>query len=152
MACSVYGAQYLLEGLYLSNEAQYALDLITDTKGDRTWWNMIEVGATMTLEAWDVKYKPNADWNHAWGTAPLNITTRYMWGIKPKTAGFKIAEIQPQLADLKYSNIKVPTMNGIIKASFTKDKKTHVMLKFLMFYMYLLLANERTRFVVYFLT
>ncbi|MEP2688985.1 alpha-L-rhamnosidase C-terminal domain-containing protein [Maribacter dokdonensis] len=125
MACSVYGAQYLLEGLYLSNEAQYALDLITDTKGDRTWWNMLEVGATMTLEAWDVKYKPNADWNHAWGTAPLNITTRYMWGIKPKTAGFKIAEIQPQLANLKYSNIKVPTINGIIKASFTKDKKTH---------------------------
>jgi hypothetical protein len=70
MACSVYGSQYLLEGLYNSNEAQYALDLITETENDRSWWNMIQVGATMTLEAWDVKYKPNSDWNHAWGTAP----------------------------------------------------------------------------------
>lgn len=122
MACSVYGAQYLLEGLYLSNEAQYALDLITETKGDRTWWNMIQVGATMTMEAWDVKYKPNADWNHAWGTPPLNITTRYMWGIKPKTPGFKVAEIQPQLANLMYSNIKVPTKHGAIIANFKKDK------------------------------
>ena len=124
MACSVYGSQYLLEGLYKSGEAQYALDLITETESDRSWWNMIEIGATMTLEAWDVKYKPNSDWNHAWGTAPLNITTRYMWGIKPKTAGFKVAEIKPQLADLTFSNIKVPTKNGIITASFKKDKNT----------------------------
>ncbi|MEP2281098.1 alpha-L-rhamnosidase C-terminal domain-containing protein, partial [Maribacter sp.] len=124
MACSVYGSQYLLEGLYKSGEAQYALDLITETENDRSWWNMIEIGATMTLEAWDVKYKPNSDWNHAWGTAPLNITTRYMWGIKPKTPGFEIAEIKPQLADLTFSTIKVPTKKGIISASFKKEKNT----------------------------
>ncbi|MDF4202318.1 family 78 glycoside hydrolase catalytic domain [Maribacter sp. SA7] len=124
MACSVYGSQYLLEGLYKSGEAQYALDLITETENDRSWWNMIEIGATMTLEAWDVKYKPNSDWNHAWGTAPLNITTRYMWGIKPKTPGFEIAEIKPQLADLTFSTIKVPTKKGIISASFKKHKNT----------------------------
>lgn len=125
MACSVYGAQYLLEGLYKYNEAQYASDLITDTSGDRNWWNMIQLGSTMALEAWDVKYKPNLDWNHAWGTAPLNVITRYMWGIKPKTPGFKIAEIKPQLADLTFSNITVPTKNGVIEADFKKesDKK-----------------------------
>ncbi|WP_165747858.1 family 78 glycoside hydrolase catalytic domain [Cellulophaga sp. Z1A5H] len=122
MACSVYGSQYLLEGLFKNNEAQYALDLITETESDRSWWNMIQVGATMTMEAWDVKYKPNSDWNHAWGTAPLNITTRYMWGIKPKTAGFKIAEIKPQLANLTFTKIKVPTKIGIITAHFEKLK------------------------------
>ncbi len=125
MACSVYGSQYLLEGLYNSNEAQYALDLITETENDRSWWNMIQVGATMTLEAWDIKYKPNSDWNHAWGTAPLNITTRYIWGIKPKIAGFKVAEIKPQLADLTFSKIQVPTKNGVIIATFKKDNNAH---------------------------
>ena len=75
----------------------------------------------MAMEAWDLKYKPNSDWNHAWGTAPLNIVTRYMWGIKPKTAGFKIAEIKPQLGDLTFSKIKVPTKNGFIYAEYTID-------------------------------
>ncbi len=121
MACSVYGAQYLLEGLYKYDEAEYASKLITDTIGDRNWWNMIKVGSTMTMEAWDLKYKPNSDWNHAWGTAPLNIVTRHMWGITPKTPGFKIAEIKPQLSDLKTSKIKVPTKNGFIYAEYNID-------------------------------
>ncbi|MHA7943823.1 alpha-L-rhamnosidase-related protein [Formosa sp. 3Alg 14/1] len=116
MACSVYGAQYLLEGLYKNNEAKYATSLIVETEGDRNWWNMIKVGSTMAMEAWDMKYKPNSDWNHAWGTAPLNAITRYMWGIKPKTPGFKVAEINPKLVDLDYSKIKVPTINGFIYA------------------------------------
>ena len=126
MACSVYGAQYLLEGLYKYNEADYALSLITDTSGDRNWWNMIKTGSTMAMEAWDLKYKPNSDWNHAWGTAPLNIVTRYMWGVKPKTPGFKIAQIKPQLGDLTYSKIKVPTKNGFIYAEHevVKNKQT----------------------------
>ncbi|WP_405269769.1 family 78 glycoside hydrolase catalytic domain [Cellulophaga sp. Ld12] len=126
MACSVYGSQYLLEGLFKNGEAQYGFDLITETEGDRNWWNMMEVGATMTMEAWDVKYKPNSDWNHAWGTAPLNIITRYMWGIKPKTAGFKIAEIKPQLAELSYTTIKVPTKNGIISGTYQKSEKSEL--------------------------
>ncbi|WFO15974.1 hypothetical protein M601_020120 [Cellulophaga baltica 4] len=87
---------------------------------------MMEVGATMTMEAWDVKYKPNSDWNHAWGTAPLNIITRYMWGIKPKTAGFEIAEIKPQLAELSHTTIKVPTKNGIISGTYQKSEKSEL--------------------------
>lgn len=118
MACSVYGAQYLLEGLYKNNEALYASQLITETVNDRSWWNMIKVGSTMAMEAWDLRYKPNSDWNHAWGTAPLNIVTRYMWGITPKTPGFKVAQIKPQFGDLTFSKIKVPTNNGTIEAEY----------------------------------
>ncbi|MGQ1889967.1 alpha-L-rhamnosidase-related protein [Thermophagus sp. OGC60D27] len=118
MACSVYGAQYLLEGLLKHGEQEYALDLITDTSHDRTWWNMLNIGSTMTLEAWDMKYKPNADWNHAWGTAPLNIITRYLWGIQPVTAGFENFQISPQLEGLNNSAIKVPSLNGTIQAEY----------------------------------
>ncbi len=43
MACSVYGAQYLLEAMYLAGKADYALELMTATH-DRSWWNMIASG------------------------------------------------------------------------------------------------------------
>lgn len=121
MACSVYGAQYLLEGLYNAGEAEYALELMTSTS-DRSWWNMIRVGSTMTLEAWDIRYKPNLDWNHAWGSAPGNIVTRYLWGIRPAKPGFDKVQVKPQMADLKYSTIKVPTIKGAISAEFKKIK------------------------------
>ena len=118
MACSVYGAQYLLEGLFKQRESEYAFLLMTDSLTDRSWWNMINVGSTLTLEAWDLKYKPNLDWNHAWGTAPANIITRYMWGIKPSRPGFSEVTIDPQLGALAFSKIKTPTINGVIHAEY----------------------------------
>jgi len=121
MACSVYGAQFLLEGLYEAGEAGYALSLMNSTS-DRSWWNMIRAGSTITMEAWDMKYKPNSDWNHAWGSAPANIIVRQMWGIRPLEPGFIRALIKPQLDGLKHSEIVAPTVRGQIKASFTKQK------------------------------
>jgi hypothetical protein len=117
MACSVYGSQYLLEGLYRAGEAGYAFSLLTSTN-DRSWWNMIRTGSTITMEAWDMKYKPNSDWNHAWGAAPANIIPGYMWGISPAEPGFARCIIMPQLGNLKYSKIKVPTIRGFIEAEF----------------------------------
>ena len=117
MACSVYGAQYLLEALYTANEANYALDLMT-AQHDRSWYNMIKIGATITLEAWDMKYKVTADWNHAWGAAPANIIPRHLWGIQPKTPGFGIATIKPQMGKLKNSVIEMPTIKGVIKGQY----------------------------------
>jgi hypothetical protein len=117
MACSVYGSQFLLEGLYLAGEGQYALDLMRSTS-DRSWWNMIRTGSTITLEAWDMKYKPNSDWNHAWGAAPANIIPRFLWGIQPKTAGFSEVSVTPQMGNLTSSTIKIPTIRGQIKGDF----------------------------------
>jgi len=117
MACSVYGSQYLLEGLYRYNEGQYALDLMSATT-DRSWWNMIRVGSTITMEAWDMKYKPNSDWNHAWGAAPANIIPRCLWGIRPGAPGYSKAIIHPQMADLKSGSIRVPTLLGHINAEY----------------------------------
>lgn len=118
MACSVYGAQFLLEGLYKAGESDYALRLMTATH-DRSWWNMIKSGSTMTMEAWDMKYKPNSDWNHAWGAAPANIIPGHMWGIRPVKPGYAKAVIKPQLSDLKYSKISVPTIRGNITAEYS---------------------------------
>jgi len=121
MACSVYGAQFLLEGLFSYGEAAYGISLMNSTT-DRSWWNMIRIGSTMALEAWDMKYKPNADWNHAWGTAPANIITRHLWGIQPLVPGYSQVRIKPQTGQLEYTTIKVPTQIGPIHASYEKRK------------------------------
>lgn len=117
MGCSVYGAQFLLDGLFNAGAADYALQLMTATH-DRSWWNMIKVGSTITMEAWDMRYKPNSDWNHAWGAAPGNIIQRQLWGITPKTPGFGIVQVKPQLGKLQNSSIVVPTIKGAVKATF----------------------------------
>lgn len=119
MACSVYGAQHLLEALYLNGEGDYALELMT-ARHDRGWWNMIQAGSTMTLEAWDIKYKNNLDWNHAWGAAPANIIPRYVLGVRPLTPGFEQALIQPQAGSLPLVEGKVPTIRGPVYVSFRK--------------------------------
>lgn len=123
MACSVYGAQFLLEGLYKAGEQDYALSLMTATH-DRSWWNMIKSGSTMTMEAWDMKYKPNSDWNHAWGAAPANIIPAYLWGIRPVAPGYSKAVIMPQPGRLNYSHISVPTIRGNIVAEFKNSGKS----------------------------
>ena len=79
---------------------------------------MIKIGSTISLEAWDMKYKPNADWNHAWGAVPANIIPQYLWGIKPQKAGYEIASIKPQMGTLKNSSITVPTIKGKIKGTY----------------------------------
>jgi len=120
MACSVYGSQFLMDGLYNSGEADYALQLLTDTS-DRSWYNMIRIGSTISLESWDNQYKNNLDWNHAWGAVPANVIPRGLWGIKPKTPGFGVATIKPQMSSLKSSTIEVPTVRGTIKGTYTHN-------------------------------
>jgi alpha-L-rhamnosidase len=122
MACSVYGAQYLLEALYKAGKDDYALQLMTD-KSDRGWWHMIELGSTMTLEAWDQKYKGNLTWNHAWGSAPANIISRYLLGVRPLTPGYEKILIAPRPGTLKSAQAKVPTARGPVTVNFQNEAR-----------------------------
>ena len=118
MHCSVYGAQYLLEGLFENDASSQALDLMT-APGDRSWRHMVESGTTITWEAWDQRYKPNQDWNHAWGAAPANLLPRFVLGAQPLTPGWKRALIQPHPGGLVKSAGKIPTMLGPIVIQWT---------------------------------
>jgi hypothetical protein len=120
MACSVYGAQYLLEGLYRSGQQEAALALMT-SDSTRSWVNMMREGSTITMEAWGIAYKPNQDWNHAWGAAPGNIITRYLMGIQPIEPGFKKAIIHPHPGTLTNARIVTPTIRGPITLSLDKQ-------------------------------
>jgi hypothetical protein len=116
MACSVYGAQFLMEALYEAGEGEHARKLMT-APGDRSWGHMLDVGTTITLEAWDNKYKPNQDWNHAWGAAPANLIPRCLMGIQPLEPGFRRFRIQPQLGGLELAEIRLPTVRGRISVA-----------------------------------
>lgn len=117
MACSVYGSQFLLDAVYDGNNSQYGLDLLSST-AERSWYNMIRAGSTISMEAWDNKYKPNQDWNHAWGAAPANIIPRKLMGIEPMEPGFRKIRIKPQPASLEHAEIKCPTIRGEVLVSF----------------------------------
>lgn len=122
MACSVYGSQFLMDALYDGGEAMYALELLTAAV-DRSWYNMIKAGSTITLEAWDNKFKPNQDWNHAWGAAPTNIIPRRLMGIEPLKAGFELITIRPQTADLSFAESLIPTIRGDIRIKVQNGDK-----------------------------
>jgi hypothetical protein len=120
MACSVYGAQFLLEALFDHGMAQQAMALMT-ADNDRSWTHMIErVQSTLALEAWDTKYKPNLDWNHAWGAAPANILPRKLIGVEPLEPGFTKILIQPRPGNLAWAEGKVPTVRGPVSVRFEK--------------------------------
>ena len=121
MAVSVYAAQYLLEGLFENGEDTAALALI-GAAGDRSWRHMVESGTTITWEAWDQKYKPNQDWNHAWGAAPANLLPRFVLGVRVLTPGWSKALIQPHPGALVSAEGKVPTPRGEIAVAWRMEK------------------------------
>ena len=122
MACSVYGAQFLLDGLYDAGEGEYALQLLTSTK-ERSWYNMIRTGSTISMEAWDKVYKPNLDLNHAWGAAPANLIVRKLMGVEPIEAGAAVLRIKPQLGHLQYAKLSTTLIRGKINLDYQLKEK-----------------------------
>ena len=82
---------------------------------------MVDSGTTITWEAWDQKYKPNQDWNHAWGAAPANLLPRFVLGAEPLTAGWKTARIRPATGGLTEAKGKVPTPRGPVSIHWIKN-------------------------------
>ncbi len=93
--CSVYTAQYLLDALFENGEGPSALALIRNTT-ERGWLNMLDrYNATITHEAWDLKFKENEDWNHAWGAPFLNVLQRHVVGVNIRKPAWTSWTISP---------------------------------------------------------
>ena len=114
MACSVYFAQYLLEAYVAAGRADLAVKAMSSS-GKRSWKGMMDFGSTVAMEAWNVKAKPNLDLNHAWGTAPLNIISRFILGVTPLEPGFAKIGIRPETGTIKRLAAKVPTAKGTVE-------------------------------------
>jgi hypothetical protein len=83
---------------------------------------MVESGATITWEAWDQKYKPNQDWNHAWGAAPANLLPRYVLGVRPLTPGWRQVLVQPNPGPLTSASGKVPSPRGPVVVEWKRGE------------------------------
>jgi hypothetical protein len=124
MACSVYGAQFLMDSLFDNGRGGDAIALM-EAPGNRSWRHMTEdVGTTITLEAWDQIFKPNQDWNHAWGAAPANLIPRKVLGIEPLSPGYAKVLIWPRAlgksSPIAWGRGKVPTVKGPIRVDWKR--------------------------------
>ena len=85
---------------------------------------MMAKGATVTMEFWDLTLEEPAripDMNHSWSTAPLNMISRWVMGVKPLKPGFEEISIRPNLGPLKCISGTVPTPKGPIRLKMAKD-------------------------------
>ncbi len=118
MAVSVYGSQFLLEGLYRAGRGQAALSLMNARDGN-SWGHMLyNLNATIVCEAWDPPQKPNMSYSHAWASAPANVIPRGMFGIVPLKPAFARFQIKPQPAALDWATLTVPSIRGSIHVAF----------------------------------
>jgi hypothetical protein len=122
MACSVYAAHYLLGALFEHGADRRALELMT-APTDRSWKHMLDSGATITWEAWDMKYKPNQDWNHAWGAAPAHLLPRYVLGAWPLAPGWTRALVRPHPGALTKAEGKIATPPGPVTVCWEKGDR-----------------------------
>lgn len=119
LVCSVYAAHFLLEALYEAGAGDYALSLMSSTD-ERSWYNMIREGSTITMEAWGQKYKPNQDWNHAWGAAPASAIPHGLMGVTLLAPGGSRIRFRPQPGGLDSAEAVVPTPRGGVACSFER--------------------------------
>ena len=123
LACSVYFAQYYLEALYTAGRGEAAMRLML-SHGERSWLGMMDFGSSLTMEAWNVRTKPNLDLNHAWGAVPLNIISRYVLGVMPLEPGFAKISIAPKSDGVKSVKGTVPTVKGPVSIEISGDRLT----------------------------
>jgi len=123
---SVYGAFFLLKGLYESGNGDIANTLLLDpdtSQGARTWAYMLySMNATVTTEAWNSVNKSNMTLSHPWGAAPAYAIMSGIFGINPTSAGYGSFEVRFCTGGLGNASITVPTVKGKIGASFEKSE------------------------------
>ena len=120
MKCSVYGAQFYLEALFRYGCAEKAVELMT-SDSDRSWLEMIRLGATCATEAWNPELKPNMSFVHPWGSAPGNMIMRGVFGLRPTKPGWEEFECKPQPGGLKSGRYRIRVPSGIITAEFDHE-------------------------------
>lgn len=126
---SIYGAYFLIEALYRAGFGAYATALLASddcTPGAHTFAAALcNNGATIAPEAWCPEEKPNMTFSHPWGASPAALIARGMFGIRPTRPGFHKFEIKPQIGDLPYAAIRIPTVKGCIGVSIGQNAEAY---------------------------
>ena len=122
ISMSVYGAFFLLEGLYRTGHGDIANRLLLDTdatEGARTWAYMLYgLGATVTTEAWNTVNKPNMTLSHPWGAAPAHMIASGILGVTPTAPAYESFDIRISPEGIGKVAGTVPTIRGPIGVAF----------------------------------
>ncbi len=122
-SCSTYMAHFVLEALFAAGREDDAIRLMT-SNAHRSWLGMIEKGATIAMEFWDLTMEERGripDMNHSWSTAPLNMISRRVLGVNPIKPGFEEISISPHPGPLKRFSGTVPTPQGSVRLKMERD-------------------------------
>lgn len=123
MACGVWFANFLLEGLIAADQADYAFDLITgDTP--RSWRNMLNEGATTCMEAWGADQKWNTSWCHAWASSPIILLVEHFLGMRHVEPGWRAIHIHPQMPRvLKSASLQLTLPQGRLNLTYSRSDR-----------------------------
>jgi hypothetical protein len=113
-ACSPYFMLYVLEALRVCGREREIYDALL-AADDRSWLGMLDFGATMGMEAWNLKVKPNLDVNHSWAAVPLHFFATWILGVNTTAPGGKDISVMPHLGPLEWAEGVVPTSAGRIR-------------------------------------
>lgn len=111
---SPYMERYVLQALCQMGYYQDALDRM------RARYKPMVESSLSTL--WELfTFGGGTSYNHAWSGGPLIIMSQYIAGISPVKPAFQTFQVRPNLCDLKYANVVVPTVYGSIKAGISQE-------------------------------
>ncbi len=125
----IYGAFFLFDALYRADFGAYATALLASndcSPGAHTFAAALtNNGATISPEAWCPEEKPDMSLSHPWGASPATLIARGMFGIRPTRPGFHKFVIHPQIGDLPYAAIRIPTVKGTVGVSIGQNAEAY---------------------------
>ena len=118
--CGLYGAPYLLSGLYDAGEDELAYELLT-CRDKYSWHEMVRSGATTTMEAWAPELKWNTSWCHPACATPIWLIVQKLMGLQPCEPGFSTIRVNPRFPEsLEWIEVRFPTVAGPVQARYEK--------------------------------
>lgn len=117
---SPYMEKYVLEALFVMDEAEYGLERMK-----KRFWGMVEESEYTTLYE---NFSENNDIfgsgtnNHAWSGGGLTVLSQYVCGLYPLESAWKIFQVKPQLGSLKSATTGNETIAGKIDVKVEQDK------------------------------
>ena len=128
---SIQGARVLLEALYRAGFGNYATALLASddvSSGAHTFAASLTDGmVTVSPSTWSSREQNRRSLCDLRGSCPASLIVRDMIGLRPTRPGFHKFEIRPQLGDLPYVSIRVPTVKGSIGVAVGQNAEAYEM-------------------------
>jgi len=121
---SPYMEKYVLEALYLMNDATAGLERMK-----KRYREMVDSPYTTLWEGWGIGKEGfgGGTYNHAWSGGPLTILSQYAAGVAPDKPAYEAYHVLPRMGTLKTIRAVIPTIKGNIMLDLARDGETFAM-------------------------